>query len=54
MLKSFNTTKTKNNLAMTLSEVLITLGIIGVIAALVIPIIQNNLQKGLFKNHRSI
>lgn len=37
--------------AFTLAEVLITLGIIGVVAAMTIPILMNNIQDNEFRNH---
>ena len=59
-------TKTKRNIAFTLAEVLITLGIIGIVAALTIPnvtskyrkkVVETELKKVLFSyiaNHQTI
>ncbi|MEE3350319.1 MAG: type II secretion system protein, partial [Candidatus Gastranaerophilaceae bacterium] len=40
----------KNKLAFTLAEVLITLGIIGVVAALTLPALIQNYQKQVYVN----
>lgn len=41
--------KSKNNFAFTLAEVLITLGIIGVVASITVPILMNSIQDAQFK-----
>ena len=42
--------KIRNQLAFTLAEVLITLGVIGVVAALTIPTLSAKIQDNILKN----
>ena len=44
-----NLVKSQRYAGFTLAEVLITLGIIGVVAAMTIPTLMNNIQDVLFK-----
>lgn len=47
--ENFDSTSRQSLLAFTLSEILITLGIIGVVAALTIPTLMQNIQEAQFK-----
>ena len=49
-MKKFYMFRENKNFAFTLSEVLITLGIIGVVAALTLPVITSEIQKLVLKN----
>lgn len=51
--KPFNNYKKSFNFAFTLAEVLITLGIIGVVASMTIPTVMNNIQDRQFKSQLS-
>lgn len=58
-IKGLQTFKMKKSLAFTLAEVLITLGVIGVVAALTIPILQNSYEEqeynsGIYKIYSSL
>ena len=50
VLTSYRLNDYKKKVAFTLAEVLITLGIIGVVAALTIPTISRNIQQAVLKN----